>query len=323
VWVRRFDGEGNLADTASGFVLSKNRIATAFQNVDAASRIEIEFASGLRVQTDDVVAYSRKGDWAVLAAPTGDIAPMRRGDPAATVVGARLMVFNVEGSAKAIGGVDISGKRSLPAFGERIQYSPGLTVDTAGGPLLDSTGGVIAILGGSIAPGTRLDAHHMNMMVPGLTPHMLNAATPISSIATPLAEKAEKLGDLVAAGAMAAPLAGMDGLIYVVTCREAPSQLLDPLPRAVAEFSRRDKNVAVLSEWVKKGKVGKGVLAARIYDGENHERIAVPPKKVTLSSTITRSTFGFAPAPLEPGLYRIDLIWDDRPVWRTFIRIVP
>jgi len=34
-----------------------------------------------------------------------------------------------------------------------------------------------------------------------------------------------------------------------------------------------------------------------------------------------RSSFSFALGPLSPGIYRIDLIWDDEPVWRTFIRV--
>jgi hypothetical protein len=95
----------------------------------------------------------------------------------------------------------------------------------------------------------------------------------------------------------------------------------DPLPRDVAEFSKRDKQVWVISEWLKKGKISKGVMSAKVYDEQNRVRVTVPPKKISLFSTPARSGFGFSPASLIPGIYRIDLIWDEQPVWRTFIRI--
>jgi len=64
-------------------------------------------------------------------------------------------VFNVEGGARIIGGVDISGRRNLESLGERIQFSPGISVEAAGGPLPDAAGKVVAVLGGSAVPGSR------------------------------------------------------------------------------------------------------------------------------------------------------------------------
>jgi hypothetical protein len=95
----------------------------------------------------------------------------------------------------------------------------------------------------------------------------------------------------------------------------------DPLPRETYEFSRRDGLVWVISEWQKKGKVSKGMLSAKVYDDQNRVRVTVAPKKTSLPLSLLRSGFNFALQPLSPGIYRIDLIWDDEPVWRTFIRV--
>lgn len=323
VWVRRFDATGKRIDTASGFVLSKDRILTALQAVDGASKLEIEFTGGRKVETDEISAWSRAGDWAVLAVTTGDLPALPLGDPQLVAVGERLIAFNVEGGARAIGGVDISGKRDVKGFGERIQITPSLPSEAAGGPLLDLTGKVVGILGGSVMPGTRFDGSHMSVNAAlRISINVVNAATPSSGIPEKATEAASKLGELVAAGTLTAPLSLMDGLVYVTTSLEMSKSASDPLPRDVCEFSRRDKQIWVISEWQKKGKVSKGTMTAKVYDDQNHVRVTVPPRKTSLPSSPMRSGFSFEPGPLNPGIYRIDLIWDDEPVWRTFIRVI-
>ena len=237
-------------------------------------------------------------------------------------MGERLITFNVEGGAKTIGRVDISGRRNVPGFGERLQYSPSISSESAGGPLLDVQGKVVGILGGSVVPGSRFDSRHMSISpLLGLSAGTLNAATPVPAVPEPLPGKSSRLSEMIAAGALAAQLSDMDGLLYVTTSLEMSKTASDPLPRDVCEFSRRDKQVWVVSEWQKKGKVSKGLLAAKVYDDQNRVRIAVEPKKTSLSPAPTRSGFSFSPGPLNPGVYRIDLMWDDQPVWRTFIRV--
>lgn len=322
VWVRKFDAAGKRTDTASGFVVSKDRILTALQAVDGASKLEIEFAGGRKVETDEISAWSRSGDWAVVAVTTGDLPAMPFGDPKLVAVGERLLAFNVEGAARAIGGVDISGKRDVKGFGERIQLTPAISSEAAGGPLLDLRGRVVAILGGSVMPGTRFDGSHMSVNpLLRMSVNMVNAATPVSGIPGKAPEEASRLGELVGAGTLTAPLSAMDGLIYVTTSLEMSKSASDPLPRDVCEFSRQDRQVWVISEWQKKGKVSKGLLAAKVYDDQNRVRVTVPPRKTSLPSSPMRSGFSFEPGPLNPGIYRIDLIWDDEPVWRTFIRV--
>jgi S1-C subfamily serine protease len=321
VSVQRFDGDGKRTDTASGFVIGKDQIATALQAIDGASRVEIEFANGRKVESDDIQAFSRAGDWAIVAAVTENVPALQTGDPSRIAVGERLIAFNFEGGARAIGGVDISGRHNAPEFGERIQFSPPIPPETAGGPLLDLSGKVVGIVGGSVLPGGRFDRHHMSIN-PALGMTMqISAATPISVLPAHITDKGSKLGELVTRGALTSPLSDMEGLIYVGTAREAMANPADPLPRDVSDFSRRDKQVWVFSEWLKKGKISKGLVSAKVYDQQNRLRITVDPKKVSLSSTPLRSSFTLSPSTVSPGIYRIDLYWDTRPVWRTFIRI--
>jgi hypothetical protein len=63
------------------------------------------------------------------------------------------------------------------------------------------------------------------------------------------------------------------------------------------------------------------VLAAVIHDEQNRRWGEPATKKVSLSDVPLRFSFNFAPAPLTPGVYRIDVLWNGQSAWRTFIRI--
>jgi hypothetical protein len=93
------------------------------------------------------------------------------------------------------------------------------------------------------------------------------------------------------------------------------------MPPDAAEFSPRDASVNVYSFWKHQAKISKGEISASVYDAGNHVRGTIPPKKISLRDEPTRFSFGFGPSSLQPGIYRIDLLWDGHPVWRTFIRI--
>jgi len=171
-------------------------------------------------------------------------------------------------------------------------------------------------------PGTRFDARHMSVN-PALhvAASMVAAATPMASIPPKERDAASALSDLIGKGTLTAPLSDMEGLIYVTTSLDVNKLAGDPLPRDTCEFSHQDKQVWVTSEWRKKGKVSKGLLAAKVYDDQNRERIAISPRKVSLPVDLMRSTFSFPLEGLSPGVYRIDLFWDGSPVWRTFLRV--
>jgi S1-C subfamily serine protease len=179
VWIYKLDAAGRRVDTSSGFVSGPGRIITAFQAIDSASRLEIEYATGRKTPVDSVLGCSRSGDWAVLKADTGSTPVIARGNPQDVTVGERLIVFNVEANARVIGGVDIAGKRSVAGFGARIQISPPVAAEAVGGPLLDLYGHVVAILGGSLTPGARFEGRAMNLSAALFNSYSAeNAATP-------------------------------------------------------------------------------------------------------------------------------------------------
>ncbi len=322
VWVYRLDDAGRRADTASGFVLAPGQVATAFQIVDSAPQLEVEFEDGRRLPVDTLRGYSRLEDWAILNVETRGAQPLPLGDPEKVAVADRLLVFQVEnGRVRAFGGVDISGSRTVPSFGERIQFMPSVAPEAVGGPLLSTEGKVVGVLGGSTLPGSRFG--HKNLSVnPSLFFSMSanSAATPITLVraaAAPLT-----IQNLHSEGVMSRPVVSMPSFQLGGTSLALKNVPPLALPPSVSEFSRKDPEVWVYSLWQRKDKLSKGMVSAEVYDPQNRVRVRVAPKKINIPiDAPLQYGFTFPTASLPAGSYRIDLLFDGQAVWRTFITI--
>lgn len=324
VWIYKLDDTGRRTDTALGFVIGTDHIATAFQAIDGASRVEVVFGDGRKIVTDQIWAAHRLQDWAVLKAETASVPALHRAMDATIPVGERYIVFNVEHqSARVIGGVDITGKRSAGDFGDRIQLSPSPAPEAVGGPLLNPAGDVSGIIGGSVIPGSRFGQYVMSLS-PALWFRLKDeiSATPIAAVTVAEPASAVTLADLRATGILTPPLDPSPSVIYGATARSAPKYANDA-STDTSEFSRRDSVVWVYTMWQKKEKVGKGMMAAKVYDSRNRLVVDVAPKKASLPDSLPalRVAFNFGIQNFQPGDYRVDVLWNDRPAWRTFFHI--
>jgi S1-C subfamily serine protease len=322
VEIHKLDQDRRRIDSSTGFVSGNDRVVTSFQAIDGAARLQIRFTGGDTVETDEILAFSRNGDWVVLNARTGDRQALQLGNPAAISIGERLIVFDVEADARVIGGVNVSGRRTVPSYGDRIQFTPGISAEASGGPLLDLEGRVVGIVGGSVTPGMRTNRETLSASPgPWVSSIRQNAAVPVSTLPDRTSESGSRLSDLAAQGRMTPPISALRELMYAGTAQHAPKRVSDPIPPTVTEFVRRDPRVWVFSIWKKQDKLSRGLVSAKVFDEQNQVRLESPAKKISLSNDPTRVTISFVPAQLTAGVYRIDLTWEGLPVWRTFIRI--
>jgi hypothetical protein len=321
VWIYKLDASGRKVDTATGFVVAPNRIATAFQAIDGAGAIEVELSNGIHTAVSGLSAWSRTGDWAVFTVPTQGVKPLERGNPDTVAVGERLIVFNYEGGARVIGGVDIAGRSSVPGFGGRIQVSPSVAAEAAGGPLLDLFGRVTGVLGGSLNPGARYSGRATSVS-PALFNefHAVNAATPISEIKLG-GDENKTFDELAKAGVLTVPITPMPEFQYGGATNDIPKGPATTLPRDISDFSVHDPQIYIYSLWTRKGKLSKGEVSAKVYDALNRMKVQVAPRKVALGELPIRLAFSFSPAQFEPGIYRVDVLWEGQPAWRTFVKI--
>jgi len=325
VWVYALDADGTRLDTSDGFVWGTNLVATSFSAVDSAAHLELEFANGRRVKTDEVMVCSRLGDWALLRVDTSGVSALTLGNPADVKISDRLPVFNVQPNhVREFGGVDVTGRQTANNANSLIRFEASLTMESAGGPLLDLDGKVVGILGGSLTPGARFHHKDVSMssaLFSGLG--AVRAAVPVTVVQHErLPANADTLSDLVAKKVFTRPLAPGPSFLWGGMSDKAPKNLNMPPPDFKSEF-RRNENINVLMNWQKRDKVGKGVLGAEIYDAGNRLLGTVAGKKVSLAEMApTQLMFGFSPAPLTPGIYRIDVLWNEQAVWRTFFTVI-
>ncbi len=324
VWVYKLDEAGHRLDTALGFIVAPDRVATSFQAIDAALQLEIVFSDGRRAMTDQIWACDRLRDWALIKAETAGLPNLRRVENTRVPIGERYIVFNVEHeTARVIGGVDITGKRTLGDFGDRIQFAPSPSREAVGGPLLNPLGEVVGVVGGSVTPGSRFSQYAMSVS-PSLWTRLAEdvSATPIAALPTASEGTPTTLSDLLSHKVLTPPLTPVPSLTYGGSARSVSKAPNDLSTSDTSEFSRRDRVAWIYTQWQKKDKNGKGVLSAKVYDYGNNLVIDVPPKKVSLSEeTQTRIAFNFSIEKFPAGAYRVDVLWNDQPAWRTFFRV--
>jgi len=324
VWVHKLDEGGHQTDTALGFVIGTDRIATAFQAIDAATRLEVMFGDGRKVTVDQVWACDRLQDWAILKAETSNVPLLRRANNTTIPVGERYIVFNVENEmTRVIGGVDITGKRNMSDFGDRIQLAPAPSREAVGGPLVNPMGDVVGVVGGSVTPGSRFSQYAMSVSK-ALWSRINDdvAATPIALLPATDQATPVTLSDLLAHGVLTQPLTPTQSLVYGGSARSVSKTANDSSTSDTSEFSHRDRVAWIYTLWQKKDKNGKGMTSAKVYDYRNRLIVDVAPKKISLSEEAPmRVAFDFAIDKFPAGVYRVDVLWNDQPAWRTFFRV--
>jgi hypothetical protein len=325
VWIYKLDEAGRRTDTALGFVTGENQVATAFQAIDGVTRVEVEFSGGRKVTSDEVWLCNRPEDWALLKVETGTTPVLERMETGKVPVGERYLVFNVEGEqARVIGGVDITGRRTVPGFGDRIQIAPSPSREAAGGPLLSPSGLVAGIIGGSVTPGSRFSRHDMSVS-PALWSRLNadSAAVPIGAVPKLSGAEPTNFQALLDKGILTPPLTPTPSLVYGGSARAISKNANDMTTKDTSEFSHRDQIIWIYTLWQKKDKTGKGIVSGKVYDSRNRLLVDVANRKISLDDRVPmRVAFDFAPANFPAGVYRVDVHWNSRPAWRTFFTIV-
>jgi hypothetical protein len=326
VFLHRHAADGRVLDTSSGFVIRDGRILTAFQAVDGAHHVMIEYSGGRKERVDRLLAWDARRDWALLPASTDGHPPLEISERT-PAIGDRLIVFSVEAElTRVIGGIDLAGRVQDRQAGELLHLNPNLPFAAVGGPLLDEYGKVIGLVIGNLLPGSRGP-----MLGMGTSPEFYNRLTsfnrvlPIGAIPAEPAPGEGLFTTLVEKGVFVRPLAPHENFIAAGTARQTPRE--DGILRAgeeMARFSRRDPQVVLMSLWAlrQKQKRVEGMVSAKVHATDNSVRVAAPPLLLKLTKTLpVRHTISFSPSVLPAGIYRVDLEWDGRTVWRTFLEI--
>lgn len=329
VTIEKIAGDGTLLGKGEGFWVADGQLLTAFDVIDGAAALRVSLKDGARLTTDQVIAWNRWQDWALLKVETSGKTWLKRGPKDAPSVGDRC-VFLEEGPAGAkLADGSITGKNVFPKAGERLLVASAVTSVSFGGPLLDEYGNYVGILGGSIVPGGDPVKTLGLLNEPGATsgtvevemtglavPHTLFPQTTAGGTSVRLAEIANR-------GEFLSHVVKSDSIQYATLAgavTKDPRNTISPKDFKRV-FSRRENKATLYVNWQTTSKE-KFICVLRLFGADNKLLSEAKPREISLGpgkyvATTWDITFGSMPV----GIYRVDLILDDKTAWRDFFRI--
>lgn len=216
---------------------------------------------------------------------------------------------------------------------EWVNLSFGLSPLAAGSPLLNEYGEVIGLVTHySLLPGSRSLTQKMrygfpgNLQAPG-SPYLgqNTLAIPFNLIQSPPAGLQPKTSEeLNRLGLLTSPLTGVGDIVRGTLARrvERHGSSVEPVDEKF-EFSQSDGQIFVFLMLIPNQK-SKTLAYPRIYDLTNRLLASGQPNKIQLDPN-KPFNYGWQVnlSQLPPGDYRVDVVFEPNPVWRSFFRIAP
>lgn len=329
VFVTSLDQNGDAISHGLGFFVQKNLMLTAFQVVDGATSLRVDLADGSHATINDVVAWNRLQDWAILKVDSGQAQPLERAAPDSWRVGDLCYLLASQGQgSRTIQSVNITGLMGMAPSAQRLTISLSGAQEMLGAPVLDSYGRLIGLLSGGLAGmgssrmgnwTSYLDSGAGTMAVvdPSVFPTAL-----IPEAAT--LQQPMKLSDLAAQGALMMPLPLQPQVAtgsLSQDFKKMGGEAIFPVGPGT-QFSRKQSSLAVVAVWGPNKKM-KGTQQLRIYSVDNRLVAQTPAGKLELSPRVTvYSAWKVALGTLQPGVYRVDVLANDEPQWRQYFRLI-
>jgi S1-C subfamily serine protease len=329
VSIENLNDRGQLQKSGAGFLIERGQVLTAFEVLDGASQIRIIMPDGKRVEASEVMAWSRRQDWAILKLASAELPTLptvSSGATAAWSIGDHCFSVDVplEGN-RVLMETSVVGKRDVGVGGERVIIADPLNRRAIGSPLMNEYGEVFGLIGGNPIPGAGLLQDLDLVGPPTLGDNLRGAlAVPITLITQrPSGGAPTTLHELASSGQFEPPLVGFRNIMRATLARsvERKGDVAEGIDERL-EYSRRDPQAVVLIGWYPKEKL-KGLPSLRIYDLDNHLLSEDKAKKpINLSpGKLSYSIWQLALTGLPPGTYRIDVLLDTDAHWRAFFRI--
>lgn len=322
--VEAFDAAGRTIHRASGFIAGEGTVITAFQAVQGATRLRVVgTAGGTGIDTDRVLGWNRRQDWAFVAAPGVGGLRLAIDRSRSWKVGDRCFFLDVgmDGS-RAITETTIVGAQDFPGRGPRILLGHGFSGLSVGAPLLDEYGNAIALLGGTLASGMGQSSVSAFRLYDAAGGEQTMAVPTAFAASVVPSSPGETLAALAARGVFAPPLVGPRNVVTGTIARDVENR--NDIPFAIdekSEFRRSEGEAVAFLTWNPQEK-RDGMAAFKIYDEDNKVVLEGKPSKFSLRPRRYQvTTWRFPLEHLKPGYYRIDFVIGVDPLWRSSFRI--
>jgi Trypsin-like peptidase domain len=323
VFIDKLDGDGKGRGIGSGFFLDDNKIVTAFQNIDGASKIRIRMPDGTRIETNQVLAWNRLQDWAVLPITSSAAARLPRAKTGSAMVGDRCFTLDVQAEeSRLIIDESITGMNNFPLVGNRLNLSYLPTATAIGSPVVNQYGELIGLSGGTIYPG--MPSRFETMNVSHFKLQQSAMATPMDLIPESSKDTSKTLDDLASMGQFVPFLLEDSNLLYGLLAPKFDTKG-GGIPRShqvKSEISIKEGTCSILLVWSPKTK-SKTRVTLRLHDLANRALVMSKPTEVKLNPGSMLSRVWILPVDKLPlGVFRVDAIGSEKPFWRGYFKLI-
>ena len=297
--------------------LDDEHVVTRFSLIDGAELIRLRAATGATLESREVGGWNRRGGWAVLRFPNHGLTTLKR-SAASLGVGERCFVLDSgEDGSRMITEAAVVGQEAPPSSLARL--SLGLAPAS---PVLD---GKAELLGIVAEPGLE-DRVGAVWLTAGLRASTYNprgsAVLPIGRLPETHGTRAT-LADLEARGEFMKPLSpDQKHVISGIFAANVTRGGAVPMPQDQrTTFSRREGQVSLFIQWNPQGKQDS-VTRLEIFDSDYRPVVKGTPDKVKLRpGNLFFQTWTLGVGQLPAGVYRVDVLLGDGPVWRGYIKL--
>jgi hypothetical protein len=313
VLIEKLDEKGRVLDTGSGFFLEGGLLVTAFQAIDGAHSLRIRLSDGGRLQSDAIVAWNRRQDWAVLRVDGAKNAKLRRASDKSVSVGDHCYWLDAKtNGARVISDGQIVGKENHEGWGERLSVSGLFNSIAMGGPVLSERGDVLGLLGGALPEIRRYSG--------GATLTTTSSVVPVDLISDAPNANPTSLQSLWATNQFTPPVTKGRNISFGMITRGKSQKGKAFSKEMKVEFTPRDGSAAVVIAF--QGiEAWKNTVQLRIYDVDNHLLDQGDPIKISLRSGETQERAWNFPMVPTTGIYRADVLVGDEVAWREYFRV--
>jgi S1-C subfamily serine protease len=323
--IEKLDEKGQPLGAGSGFFTGDGFLVTAFQVIDGADTLRIQFADGTRIETANITGWNRRQDWVILKVNRGKNAVLRPADSKSWSIGDHCYWLDTKtDGGRVISDGQIVGKEAREDWGQRISLSNTFNMAATGGPLLNEHGEVLGMLGGALpetlVPQVMRDASAY--AAGGTTSAITAPAIPISMFVPPPNLTPATLHTLWTNGQFTAPVTAARNVLFGMLTEGKPPKGRAPfITEMKSEFTRRNDPVTVYVALQSMDTL-KTTVQMRMYDVDNHVISSGEPAKITLRRGETQDRYwSFVVGLLNPAIYRVDVLLGESVAWRTYFRV--
>ena len=316
VSIERTTSTGKVLD-AGGGLLSNGALYTSIGVLDGVAGVRGKDADGRPIDITGVLGTNREDGSATLAGGTPSVPALPSPESAPTVGDRCYSIESSPAGGHALTSCSIIGRAAGAAgdrgFIVRFTTAPG----TPGAPVVNEYGELLGLVGGgSVASPVFLIGE------PQRGDTLDAALVPIVTARTGAPGQAQTLAALQASGVIYGPLVGDEHVVSGGFAAKPVKTNTVPPGDQRESFSTRDEKFVVFVNWLPTERL-KGTSRLRLYDPLSRPLAETPAAKADLKKSQLTLTWWQLSVPPAPGSYRVEVLLNDRPVWRGTLRITP